>query len=241
MSALDDDLREVDPELADYVEAFRDVETPAPPAVDATWENIARETRRPFPVWIPVVLAAAAAVIAVALMNPGSTANRGDAQPAEQVPYRSELPATAGEAVDKNVPAPRPSPKPEWDPVPVPVPVPETTPEPNSKPQPQRATPKSTPDVAEPPTPSALAQETALIGQIRRAQAAGRHAEVVSLTEDHAKRFPRGSFADERSLAQARALCRLGRTQRARNVSDRFVKKHPKSHLVAQFQAICAE
>jgi outer membrane protein assembly factor BamD (BamD/ComL family) len=89
--------------------------------------------------------------------------------------------------------------------------------------------------------PSALARETALIGEIRRAQAAGRYAEVVLFTGQHAKRFPKGAFADERSLARARALCRLGKTSQARKVSDRFVRKHPNSHLVPQFEAICSE
>ncbi len=238
-------LEDADPGLAAYAAALREVETPPPDRVLETLVAIENETRKPTRLWIPLVIAAAAVLVGVVFVGPSAVFEQGQAENPTQTPYRSDAPTTDGQAQPRPAPveadAKEPAPEPELAPIPEPLPepvpepvLPEPQPTPTTK-RPKASKPDPTPD----PGPSSLAQETALLREIQAAQASGQHGRVLALTKDHAERFPRGTFAGERSLARVRALCRLGRAEDARKASDRFVRKHPKSHLVKQFESAC--
>jgi outer membrane biosynthesis protein TonB len=252
MSEVEPELRplpEADPGLADYAAALREAETPRPDQVLATLRAIEAETRRPVRLWIPLVIAAAAILLSVVFVGPSAIFEEGPAENPTQTPYRSEALTTDGQAQSREAEPeapPRPTPEPALAPIeePIPQPIPEPVPVPDPRPKPSTkpaGATKPAPEASPDPGPSSLAQETALLRQIQRAQASGQHGRVLELTRDHARRFPRGTFVGERSLARVRSLCRLGRTADARKASDRFIRKHPKSHLVKQFESACEE
>lgn len=235
-------LVEVDPVLADYASALRKVETPALDRAEATWAAVEAETHRPSRLWIPALLVAAAAILGFVFVWPSSVLEREQAGRPKQTPYGSDAPATEGQAKAKPL---RSTPEPEH----VPESTPESTREPRVEVTPEPAAitavrtetrrpkpAKPTPDSA----PSSLAQETSLLREIQRAQAASEHTRVLSLTREHERRFPKGTFAAERTLARVRSLCRLGRTEDAHAASQSFVRRHPRSHLLPQFESACS-
>ena len=236
-------LEDVDPLLAGHASALRDVETPAPDRVEAIWTAVEAETRHQTRgrsrLWIPLVLAAAAVLLGIVFVGPSSVLDRGETSRPNQTPYRSDGPATGGRAESKQRPAAaKPAPKPNTLPRVV---------EPDPEPEGELATPlraavpkRRKPDTAAvSPGPSSLAQETSLLRELQRAQAAKDHRRVLELTDAHRRRFAKGTFVAERSLARVRALCALGRATDAREAGQDFIRKHPRSHLVSQFKAAC--
>jgi hypothetical protein len=253
VSAPDD--AESDPRLAEYVAAFREVEAPADPQVRATWAAVQAKTAQPAPSrWVAWAVVAAAAALVLAFLQWRSPSAREDADaPRDQTQYGSQDPATGGpvqRAPDPPAVPPRTAAaasveEPPTEAMPTPT-SPESAPAGGTQ-APAPATER--PSVRRPtslppkePAPSersALAEETDLLGRIKAALGRDEADEALKLIADHARRFPRGVFASERSVAKARALCALGRRAEAREVAQRFIDAHPQSHLVAQMELIC--
>ncbi len=235
-------LQDCDPVLADYTAALRDVETPTPERAQATWTAVEAATRQRSRLWIPIVLAAAAVILGIVFVGPPSMMEREQTGRPKQTPYRTDGPATGGHAESRPRPAPAATSKSEVPSPEVALPEPPTEvatePAPASAPAP--APKRPTPSKEAPPAgPSSLAQETSLLRDIQRAQAAKEHSRVLELTHAHRQRFPKGTFAAERSLARVRSLCALGRAADARKAGQDFIRKHPRSHLVSQFESAC--
>jgi hypothetical protein len=51
----------------------------------------------------------------------------------------------------------------------------------------------------------------------------------LSLTREHARRFPQGALAQEREVIAIEALSRLGRTEAARQRGTQFERQYPGS------------
>lgn len=104
------------------------------------------------------------------------------------------VPATVGASPPPVVPAPQPA-KPE---------------EPEISPLP----------AAEAPAPSSaarrpsdrLAEEVAILSRAETELHAGRYSSALRVLDEHERKFPRGTLAQERLAARIRALCALGRT-----------------------------
>ena len=226
-------LADLDPLLADYASALREVDSPEPDRAEATWAAVRVQTRPRARLWAPVVIAAAAILVGIVAFTPSTAMEEDEPTRAQETPFQGDPPTTQGVADPRPRPAETPKP-PKSEPR---VVAPEPEPEPVA-PSPARAR-HSEPTPT--PGPSSLAQETALLREIQKAQAAGQSARVLELTRDHAERFPEGTFAAERTLARVRALCRLDRTADARAASERFIRQHPASHLRPQFETACPE
>lgn len=232
-------LADVDPLLAGYADALRDHDTPTREQTSATWAAIEAQTTSRARVWVPIVVAVAAVIVGVLLVAPSSSLQEAQREPASAAPYRGGADRVEGRAAPK-VPSPlrdtpTQTPRPPQPPA---APESEQPSPPPARPAPPPKRPKVEPEASE---PSSLAQETLLLRKIQRARAAKQHARVLELTAEHAKRFPDGTFASERSLARVQALCSVGREADARRARDRFVDKHPRSHLVPQFKAACPD
>ena len=260
----------LDPELADYLVAFRTEEAPPPETVEANWRAIAAQTRPARGIWLGVGLAAAAAILLV-VWSPwrGQSAEASADDAGQLAPYEHEGKSahTTAEAAQADPPSTSPkghteaddaavAPELEAEPDPELVPDAEpsaddlsTAPSPDvdttHRAPPRARTPRDrthvdAPEPAPEPTgPSALSRETKLLREIKAALDGGDPAKALALSKEHARDFPGGAFANERQVAQAKALCALGRKDSARNLADRFVAAHPTSHLVDQMAAIC--
>lgn len=229
-------LAEVDPLLAGYAAALREHDTPSDEEASVTWAALEAQTRTRPRSWLPIAIAAAAVVVGALLIGPFSRLREAEQQPASEAPYRTDDPQPPAHAETKARAPVRPKSVPSTAPAP-PASVTAPAPEPVAP----AAKPKRPKPEAAATAPSSLAQETLLLRKIQRAHAAQQHRRVLALTAEHAKRFPTGTFAAERSLARVRALCNIGRLADARSARDRFVEAHPSSHLVPQFQAVCAD
>ncbi len=78
---------------------------------------------------------------------------------------------------------------------------------------------------------------------MRRAHAAlndGRAADALALLDEHARRFPSGVLAEDRSAQRALALCALDRFETAEAEGQRFVSNYPRSPYVAAIRSSCA-
>ncbi|MGH1347369.1 MAG: hypothetical protein ACRBN8_37755 [Nannocystales bacterium] len=106
---------------------------------------------------------------------------------------------------------------------------------PKAKARPRRHRPES-----EPPTASALAAESALLGKARVASSGGRNTEALAALRLHAKRHPKGELVEVRRALEVRVLCELGRTDAARKAADRFLARHKASALAGQVRSSCA-
>jgi hypothetical protein len=60
-----------------------------------------------------------------------------------------------------------------------------------------------------------LAKEVEILSRARKDLGAGRFAAAIRALDEHARKFPRGTLAQERTAARIQALCGLGRTSDA--------------------------
>lgn len=65
-------------------------------------------------------------------------------------------------------------------------------------------------------------------------------AQALSLTEEHARRFPSGALAQEREVVAIQALSRLGRVEAARQRAQRFLAAYPDSVHRRRLEALLA-
>ncbi|MFT3840829.1 MAG: hypothetical protein QM723_27820 [Myxococcaceae bacterium] len=114
-----------------------------------------------------------------------------------------------------------PPPPPQVD-----VPEPEPTPEAVLPPVKQVVKPKP----AEPVSPE---QEAELLTRAMGASQQSQWAEALAAAEQHARKFPNGSLAQEREMIAIESLLRLGRRADAERRAEKFRKAWPTStHLV---------
>jgi hypothetical protein len=120
-------------------------------------------------------------------------------------------------------------------------------PPPEDPPEPPPAAPvaRSRPSTAEalpvappPERESALREEIALVDAARAAIADGDPAFALRRIEDHAARFPAGSFAVERDVLRIDALVLAGRSDEARERARAFVARHPKAAQARRIEKI---
>lgn len=92
-----------------------------------------------------------------------------------------------------------------------------------------------------PPVPAesdALERETNLWRQANRARNDGQWAEALRLLDQHAREFPHGVLAVERTVERIVVLCHLGRREEARE-SSAFLAAHPDSALRRRVESTC--
>jgi len=82
-----------------------------------------------------------------------------------------------------------------------------------------------------------IAAEVALLREAKLAAGERR----LELLAEHARRFPAGTFAAERSLLEVETRCDLGQVDEARALAARFTHKFPASPLAARVAKICSD
>jgi len=93
------------------------------------------------------------------------------------------------------------------------------------------------------PAPSArrpsdrLAEEVAILSRAETELHAGRYSSALRVLDEHERKFPRGTLAQERLAARIRALCGLGRTADA---DAALARLSPKSVHEGRTRAACA-
>jgi hypothetical protein len=80
--------------------------------------------------------------------------------------------------------------------------------------RPYAAEPKSTRTAAKPPA-DRLAEEVEILSRAQTEMHAGRFGAALTLLDQHARAFPRGSLAPERRASRVQALCALGHSAEA--------------------------
>ncbi|NJK33134.1 MAG: hypothetical protein HC927_12405, partial [Deltaproteobacteria bacterium] len=150
-----------------------------------------------------------------------------DLVPPEPKPSVPESPDPDSRAPDPQAPDPEPTPPPPAD---TPEPAPQAKPKPKSK---------AKPEPVESETASkGLAEELALMQKLSTALKAGDSAEVLDLVAEHRRDFPHGQFIEERSAAEARALCKTGSSKGAKKAAQ-FEARWPNSIHGQALRADC--
>jgi hypothetical protein len=100
------------------------------------------------------------------------------------------------------------------------------------------ATPRRDADATPPQDPTdALAEETRLVAEARRALSSSDPATALEPLREHARRFPQGALAEERDAYAAIAHCRDQPPQR--EAARRFLAAHAGSVHAPRVQAAC--
>jgi hypothetical protein len=94
---------------------------------------------------------------------------------------------------------------------------------------------RSPPTTRESTPTAAVAEEARLVRQARDSLRSGDAAAALRLLDEHARRFPDGVLAEERSAERVSALCKLGRDDEAREEGARFLRANPGSALASGF------
>jgi hypothetical protein len=85
------------------------------------------------------------------------------------------------------------------------------------------------------PSSDRLAEEVAILSRAESERHARRFASALSVLEEHRRKFPRGSLAQERMAARIRVLCGLGRVREAEAELATLKRVSPSSlHLAAR-------
>ena len=84
-----------------------------------------------------------------------------------------------------------------------------------------------------------LAQEVAILSQASSDLYTGRPADALKALDEHQRRYPGGTLAEERTAARIRALCALGRVDEARNELTRLSQSTPESPHLARARKAC--
>lgn len=248
----------------DYLEAYRDAQSPEGPA-DAAWEAFRARavsgdpgpelSDTPGPAGATatatlgkVVWAAAAATglaAAVALtVGVGSPAEEAS-PPAAPLAEHVRAPGGADNAVGGDPSTQRPTlpsaqqATPDAESMPAsPVAAPPRGGRGSEPERPRRRRPKDS-AVPSTPTASSLKAEMALIGRAKRALEAGQPRKALSLLQRHAKTYPEGLLTEERLVVRMAALCEDGRGALARREAAAFLRAHPRSPLAAHASGAC--
>lgn len=239
--------------LLDELErAERDATGPPPEQVDRMWSAIEGRLAQPPPELdpldgeVPAPSAAApaggstlllkivgGASIVVALVGLGIVAITLDDDPREP-----GQPASVEIAI---TPAPPPSPQLAPTPAPPPALAPASEPAPAIEPAPaptQAAPAKPTKPSREDAANKGLAEELALMQAMSTALSEGDSSRVLELVAEHRRDFPHGQLIEERSAAEARALCRRGKPK-GLTKAEQFVERWPDSIHLAAVRSDC--
>lgn len=177
-------------------------------------------------------------LVAVAAPGPARRERAPAAETDDEAPRASPSP-----------PSDPPSPGASTSPSPVraePARVPAASDEPTAPMHP-RAAPAALPAPRRPaasalPSPvdaDALSAEAALLRTAHAALAGGNAAAALDALQEHRRRFPRGTLAEERDASSLRAECALGRHARAGHAARRFVAAHPASAYLEALADSC--
>jgi hypothetical protein len=85
----------------------------------------------------------------------------------------------------------------------------------------------------------AVSEELGILLRAQTAMRAGRPEAALAALDEHARRFPLGALAEERSSERVFALCALGRTGEAHVEAARFLSAFPRSPAAARVSASC--
>lgn len=91
----------------------------------------------------------------------------------------------------------------------------------------------------DPPVPSALSQETALMERIRKALAQERFDAALEHLREHERRFADGVLVLERRASRIAALCGKGLVAQARGEAHNFLRAHPEHPLATAALQSC--
>lgn len=244
--------------LLDELErAERDATGPPPEQVDRMWSAIEGRLAQPPPELdpldgeVPAASAAApaggstlllkivggASIVAI-VVGLGIVAITLDDDPREP-----GQPASVEIAIS---PAPAPSPTPA--PPPALAPASEPAPAIEPPPSPTQLAPAEPSEPSEPSKPSkpsregaankGLAEELALMQAMSTALSEGDSSRVLELVAEHRRDFPHGQLIEERSAAEARALCRRGKPK-GLTKAEQFVERWPDSIHLAAVRSDC--
>ena len=88
------------------------------------------------------------------------------------------------------------------------------------------------------PPPDELPAELSLLAQAQGALAKGDGESALTILDEHAKKFPNGTLAQERNAARCIALCVAGRPDAIAHAKS-FIAQHPDSPLISRIQRAC--
>jgi hypothetical protein len=111
------------------------------------------------------------------------------------------------------------------------------TPRTGSDPAPEGSRPRTV--FREAPSTGTVAQETRLLRLADQAMRSGDPRRALDLLDEHARTFPNGILAEERSVERVSALCTLGRVAEAREEATRFLRATPDSPLAESVRSSC--
>lgn len=135
-------------------------------------------------------------------------------------------------AKSQSVPAVKPAPAVVAAPVAAPVEI-EASPAAEApeaaKPEEAAPVPKKVSAVSKSSAGDELRQELKLLDEARAALKGGAPARARNLLEQHARRFPNGSFRQEADVLRVETLERLGERQKAASLAREFLSEHPES------------
>jgi len=117
----------------------------------------------------------------------------------------------------------------------------QSRPTPMSSALPASASGSGSASASTPPAGDPLQEEASLIRAAHAALSTGDAGAAMTLLDEHARRFPHGVLAEDRSGARVHALCASGRADDARAAASAFVAAHPRSALTPAVRRSCAE
>jgi hypothetical protein len=93
------------------------------------------------------------------------------------------------------------------------------------------------------PTPTAaeLADESRLLGRIRKALDLGDFESALDWAEEHTRRHPDGALSEERLILETVAACRDGQRARGRSSLSALRERFPGTPAIAKVERACAE
>lgn len=200
---------------------------PPPPVVPATAGSATAATAASAG-WTGALVVGAVIVVVVA----GSFAARSRA-PAS-VPVRSSVPVISSPIATSSTVAPvvHAAPSPALAPR-----APQATPEPASRPTANAHANAGRPSATIDESPDALEEEQRLLGAAQRSLTQRDSAGALATIRAHARRFPRGTLAEERDALEIRALLLAQREDEARALAARFRRRYPDSVFIATIDA----
>ncbi|HTQ07908.1 MAG TPA: hypothetical protein VMI54_28845 [Polyangiaceae bacterium] len=90
------------------------------------------------------------------------------------------------------------------------------------------------------PPSDRLAEEVAILSEAERDLHAGQYQSALRLLDEHRRKFPNGTLAQERMAARVQALCGLGRVTEAQAALGRLTRLSPNSPHEDSAREACA-
>lgn len=101
------------------------------------------------------------------------------------------------------------------------------------------STTSTTPTTEPSPAAPSLEDEVAVLDRASEALRTGQAARALQWLAEHESRFPRGRLADVRKATRVRALCRLGRDDKAAAEAAALRREHPGSAVARSVSETC--